>query len=119
MKKKPATFVGESKRFYWRGQEWTLARMDDEAEADKVLGKRTLACIMRDSAFVGYRGSMPKESAIMAILHEAGHEMFPEWKSEPTFTSSAEVGIFERDVKTLLESMGVDLSPMVKFVKKS
>lgn len=115
MKRLPAKFKGTSKKFYWRGQEWTLAKFDDDLQADKVLGKKTVACIYGDEAFIGYRGGLSKEAAIMAILHETGHEMFPEWKSEPTFTSLAEVGIFERDVKTLLESLGVDLSPMVKF----
>jgi hypothetical protein len=98
---------------YWRGQKWTIARIDDETQADKMIGKRTLAEIFPDKALVVYRGCLTDEAAIMAILHEAGHEMFPEWESESQKESTAEVGVFERDVKSFLEAFGVDLSPLL------
>lgn len=102
-----------TKRFYWRGRQWTTARIDDGPTADKVLGKAVLATVFGDDAFIAYRGNMIDDAAIQAILHEAAHELFPEWVREPSDSGISELGIFERDVKALLEANGVDLRPLL------
>lgn len=79
---------------------------------EDILGEE-YAIIRPNVARIYYRGDLSEDAAIMAILHEMGHELFPEWKSEPSNTSKSEVGVFERDLKAGLEACGVDLTPML------
>lgn len=102
----------KDKQFYWRGQNWTIRKVltpDDEVLSMKsVVGK-----LLGDKAIVMYRGDLDDDMAIMTILHELGHELFPEWETEPHQSSTSELGIFERDIKTFLEGAGVDLTKLL------
>ena len=101
------------KTIYWRGRYWEIVRVDDPDDADELIGEDDLATMKTGRARILYRGSMSPDSAISAILHEAGHEMFPEWKVEPGSKSTSELGVFERDMKAFLEACGIDLRPLL------
>ena len=73
-----------------------------------LLGK-----LMGDKAIIMYRGDLDEDTAVMTILHELGHELYPEWETEPNQSSTAELGVFERDLKTFLEAAGVDLTELL------
>lgn len=110
----PKTKAGEYRpvKFQWRGREWEIRPLSD-GEADLLVGADKIAALFSNSALVAYRASIPRELAIMAILHEFGHEMFPEWTEEPHEKSASEVGIFERDMKSLGDAVGLDWSPLL------
>jgi len=98
---------------YWRGRRWTIRAVKDDDEADIAIGANAMAVIHSNQALILYRASLPIDTAIMAVLHEAAHEMFPEWEREPNETSHSEIGTVERDMKGFLEAFGVDLSPLL------
>jgi hypothetical protein len=82
-------------------------------DTDALGASRLNGTIMPDKGLIMYRGDMDDDLVIMTILHEIGHEMFPEWETEPNQSSTSELGIFERDLKAFLEAAGVDLSPLL------
>ena len=98
---------------YWRGREWTIRAVEDDDEADVTIGADKVAVIHPNQALILYRASLSEDAAIMAILHEIGHELFPQWEVEPDITSNSEIGTFERGVKGALEAFDVDLSPLL------
>jgi hypothetical protein len=100
------------KRFAWRGRQWTIRKLTDPDYAQLVLDGNN-GQMMSDQALIMYRGELPDDLAIMTILHEAGHELFPEWDIEPSRSAASELGVFERDLKGFLEAAGVDLSPLL------
>ena len=102
------------KQAYWRGRLWTIQAIPAGDEADRIIGTDKMAALYSNEALIVYRAELSQDAAIMAILHEHGHEMFPEWETEPHKESTSEVGVYERDGKGFLEAFGVDLSPLVK-----
>ncbi len=100
------------RKFYWRGRRWVLRALTDEA-ADLQLRPEGQAGLFSSGAIICYRASLPNDLIIMCILHEVGHELYPQWDSEPSDTSSSEIGTFERGVKAFLEALGVDLTPLL------
>ena len=87
--------------------------VEDECDADIQIGVGKDAVLLSSQALILCRASMSNDNAIMAILHEVGHELYPQWEKEPGDTSRSEMGIFERDVKAFLEAFAVDLSPLL------
>jgi hypothetical protein len=103
------------KQAYWRGRTWTIRAVKAGEWADKLLGGGDkVAALHSGQGLIIYRAEVDRDLAIMAVLHEAGHELFPEWETEPSDRAASEIGVFERDVKAFLEAFGVDLSPLVK-----
>ena len=113
-KAKPVIAGLEQRQFEWRGRIWTILRLTDE-EAPRYIGNENVATIQSDYAMVFIKASSPKQLQLQAIFHEFGHELFPEWKVEPSESSASELGIFERDVPALLKALGVDLAPLVDW----
>lgn len=107
----------KEKKFKWRGQEWTLRPLCED-DADIAVGTTGVAKIQSLSGTICYRGSLSRDQAIMAILHEVGHELFPEWSKEPGESSKSEIGIFERDLKAFGDAVGIDWSPLLGTRKK-
>lgn len=101
------------RKFYWRGRTWRLHKVIDKDYGDVKLDG-SMGRIFSDKALIVYSGDIDPDLAIMTILHEAGHEMFPEWSVEPSDKSSSEIGVYERDCKSFLEALGVDLSPLIE-----
>jgi len=108
-----------SKQAYWRGRTWTIAVLK-KREFNSVVGPEynADALIDSDGAVIVYPRTISNDLALVAILHEAFHEMFPEWKSEPCDESKSELGVGERDMKAFLEAFGVDLMPLLPERKK-
>jgi len=100
------------KRIYWRGRTWQIIRVDDIDLIETMLSGK-MAQITTASSLILYRGDIPKDMAILCIFHEIGHELYPEWTVEPDKTSKSELGVFERDIKSLMDASGVDLSPLL------
>lgn len=75
-----------------------------------VMGN-VLGQVLSNQGLILYRGSLNDDEAIQTILHEMGHEMYPEWE-EPD-KSASELGVFQRDLKAGLEAFGVDLSALL------
>ena len=98
---------------YWRGREWTIRAVEDDEDCDVMIGVDKMAVIHSGQALILYRASLSEDAAIMSVLHEAAHEMYPQWEKEPVESSTSEVGVFERDVKAFLEAFNVDLSPLL------
>ena len=110
---KKETLGAASQTAFWRGRMWRICKLSDE-EADVIMPEKCGALSV-DSGVILIRESLEAETAIMTVLHEAGHAMYPEWDIEPTDQSKSELGVFERDLKAFLEAFGVDLSPLVQF----
>lgn len=98
--------------FQWRGRQWRIRKIVDPEYAQLVLDSNS-GQLLSDQAMILYRGDLADDMAIMTILHEAGHELFPEWELEPSRSSCSELGIFERDLKAFLEMNEIDLSPLL------
>ena len=75
--------------------------------------KKDATTVDTDRALILYRDTTNKDKSICAVLHEVGHELFPEWNAEPNDTSLSELGIFERDMKAFCDAVGVDLAPLL------
>lgn len=97
---------------YWRGREWTI-REATKLELETI-AQGTYGVMFEDAGLILYHPEATEDMKIQAILHEAGHAMFPEWEAEPNKNSKSELGVFERDVKSFLEEFGVDLGPLLE-----
>jgi hypothetical protein len=104
------------KKAYWRGRWWTI-RPATKDEVKRSLDEKT-GVLFSTAGEIIYHPDIPDDLKIQAIIHEAGHEMFPEWEKEPDNTSKSELGVFERDMTAFLVAFGVDLSPLIKDVSQ-
>jgi hypothetical protein len=100
------------KHAYWRGRTWTI-RPATRQEIKTVLDEKS-GTLFTTAGEIIYHPDVADELKIQAIIHEAGHEMFPEWDAEPHEKSKSELGILERDMVGLLTAFGVDLTPLIK-----
>ena len=91
---------------------WTV-REANQTELETFLEGKN-AILYPGSATIVYDPNGSDDLKLASILHEIGHEMFPEWAAEPHEKSKSELGVFERDCKAFLEAFGVDLSPLLK-----
>lgn len=105
------------KEIRWRGQTWTIRPATESERATWTAGREGV--IMSSRALIIYDNTSSTDMQIMTLLHEAAHEMFPEWEAEPSNESRSELGVFERDLKAFLEAMGVDLTPMLRPDRKA
>ena len=91
----------KDKRINWRGRPWTIRKV--LGHDTDILGLTMVnGTLQSDKGLIVYRGDIDDDLAIMTILHEIGHEMYPEWETEPNRSSLSELGIFERDLKEFL-----------------
>jgi len=100
------------KKINWRGREWTI-RPATQEERDLHM-EDTDGVLFESRSIIIYNPDAPEDVQLQAVLHECGHVMFPEWKTEPHQTSKSELGVFERDMKALLDACDVDLSGLLK-----
>ena len=96
---------------YWRGREWTI-RPATQSELDVFMDDKA-GMVVESQSLILYNPESPKDIRLQAIIHEAGHIMFPEWSAEPHEKSKSELGVFERDMKAFLDACGVDLSSLL------
>lgn len=97
---------------YWRGRPWTIRPATKQEQKTFLDGKDGM--VLLSEGTILYNPMSHRDNQVQAVLHEAGHVMFPEWEAEPDASSKSELGVFERDMKGFLESFGVDLSVLVE-----
>lgn len=96
----------------WRGREWEI-RPATADERDTALDGYYGKCFT-SAGIIIFDDTVSQDQQIMTVLHELAHVMFPEWNDEPVNTSKSEIGIFERDLKSIFDEVGIDLSPLVQ-----